>query len=402
MAEPTVLELFRAKQPRKRYREQTGIVVKRSDGFYIRYYKDGDGNTRTKVTKRLCDLSTNERLIPSLQQSFIASINIQRHNNLQSRTDGLEAPPATIADFWNDTYRPWMEANKRFSTLRGYEYDWKMYVKEHLAHRHFTDFKTPDAVALLDYCAEKRKLNKRSLAHVKSLCSGIFCLAVIKGIIEFNPCREAKATVKVRKATPRIEYTPEETITILNAIPEKRAKLFFGLCAVLGMRPSEVAATRWENINDGVLKIREAAPYGVLGDLKTENSKGDILITEPVTSLLKAFRKERNDLAERLWFTHDGVTPINHNTFAKTYITPFARKVCPRWNGCYSGRHGAATTLYNITGDVRAAYQLLRNSLVVVKKEYIKPSVEQGQAGQLQYAQVLRKVMKTTKKKVTK
>lgn len=118
-----------------------------------------------------------------------------------------------------------------------------MYVKEHLAHRHFTDFKTPDAVALLDHCASVRKLNKRSLAHVNSLCSGIFSLAVIKGIIEFNPWREAKATVKVRKATPRTEYTPEETITILDAIPETRAKLFFGLCAVLGMRPSEVAAT---------------------------------------------------------------------------------------------------------------------------------------------------------------
>jgi len=53
MTEQTILELLRAKQkPRKRYREQTGTVVKRSDGFYIRYYKDSDG-VRTKVTERL-------------------------------------------------------------------------------------------------------------------------------------------------------------------------------------------------------------------------------------------------------------------------------------------------------------------------------------------------------------
>ena len=49
------------------------------------------------------------------------------------------------------------------------------------------------------------------------------------------------------------------------AVERIEAKLFFALCAVLGMRPSEAAAAKWENIRDGVLKVREAAPYGVLG-----------------------------------------------------------------------------------------------------------------------------------------
>jgi integrase len=289
------------------------------------------------------------------------------------------------------------EANKRFSTLRGYRYDWNLYVKEHLAHRTFTEYTTVDACELLDHCASVRKLNKRSLAHVKSLCSGIFSHAVRKGIIQFNPWREAKPTVKVRPSATRIEYTPEETISILNAIPRTDAKVFFALCAVMGMRPSEAAATKWENISDGVLKIREAAPYGVLGELKTENSKGDILITEPVTSLLKTYRKERNNPDDGLLFTFDGATPINHNSFARTNIKPHALNVCSRWNGCYSGRHGAATALYNQTGDVRAAYQVLRNSLAVVQKEYIKPSVEQGRMGQALYAKTLRKAARKKK-----
>jgi integrase len=397
MAEPSVLELLRATQPRTRYREQTGTVVKRSDGFYIRYYQDRDG-VRTKVTERLCDLSTNARLIPSLQRSFISSVNIARHNTLQSRAEAPKAQPLTINDFWNDTYRPWVEANKRFSTLRGYDYDWKLYVKEHLAHRTFSEFTTVDACDLLDHCASVKKLSRRSLAHVKSLCSGIFSHAVRKGIIQFNPWREAKESVRVRESEPRIEYTPEETIAIINAVPEAQAKLFFALVAVMGMRPSEAAAVRWENIKDDVVHVLKAAPYGQLGDLKTKRSKRDLIITEPVTSLLKTYRKERSNPAEGLLFTHDGVKPINHNGFARAHIKPHAEKVCKRWNGCYSGRHGAATTLYNITGDVRAAYQVLGNSLAVVQKEYIKPSVEQGQAGQLQYAQVLRKVMRKARK----
>lgn len=148
-----------------------------------------------------------------------------------------------------------------------------------------------------------------------------------------------------------------------------------------------------------MLKVREAAPYGVLGELKTTRSKRDLIITEPVTSLLKTYRESLRNPAEGLLFTPDGTNPINHNSFAKYYIAPDARKVCARWNGCYSGRHGAATTLFNLTGDARAAYQVLGNSLAVVQKEYIKPSVEQGKAGQLEYGKALLKAMKKRKSK---
>ena len=34
------------------YREQIGAVVKRTDGFYIRYYKDSD-RVRAKLTERV-------------------------------------------------------------------------------------------------------------------------------------------------------------------------------------------------------------------------------------------------------------------------------------------------------------------------------------------------------------
>jgi integrase len=80
----------------------------------------------------------------------------------------------------------------------------------------------------------------------------------------------------------RVAYTPEETIAILNALTKPDAKLFFALVAVMGMRPSEVAAVKWENVTEGVLKITEAAPYGVLGDTKTERSKRALKLIEPL------------------------------------------------------------------------------------------------------------------------
>jgi hypothetical protein len=57
MTKASLLEFVRSDK-RPRFREQNGIIVERSDGFYIRCYKDGDGSGRTKVTERLCDLTT--------------------------------------------------------------------------------------------------------------------------------------------------------------------------------------------------------------------------------------------------------------------------------------------------------------------------------------------------------
>jgi hypothetical protein len=82
-------------------------------------------------------------------------------------------------------------------------------------------------------------------------------------------------------------------------------------------------------------------------------------------------------------------TAVNHNSFAKYYIKPHAEKACARWCGLYAGRHGAATSLYNLTGDIRAAYQNLGNSLGVVQKTYVKPDESVGAAGMRKYEEAL-------------
>ena len=391
----SILKPLKADKQR-RFRLQTGSVVKRTDGFYIRYYRDGDAGERTKVTEKLCDLSVlDPKKRALLQRSHMSAINNLHHAELRSEAP---APVLAVGAFWDTVYFPWVKKNRRFSTQRGYEYVWKLYVKAELAHRPIDSYQTIDASEFLTGLTER--LNSKSLSHVRALMSCIFAHATNtkgsngKALIDRNPIRDVRVLANVEKPKERVAYTPEETVAMINTIERTDAKLFFALCAVLGMRPSEAAAVRWENIDEGVLKVREAAPYGRLGALKTERSKRDLTITEPVTSLLKKYRKSLTAPAEGLLFTTKGADPINHNSFAKYYISPYARKACPRWNGCYSGRHGTATTLYNQDGDVRAAYQVLGNTLEVVMAEYVKPDVEQGKAGQVKYEQTLLKAMK--------
>lgn len=52
-----------------------------------------------------------------------------------------------------------------------------------------------------------------------------------------------------------------------------------------------------------------------------------------------------------------------------------------KWKGLYAARRGCATMLVNLTGDVRAGFQVLGNSYAVLEKNYLKTSLEQGEKG---------------------
>ena len=250
MTKADIEDLIRSNR-KQRFRRQHGTVVERTDGFYIRFYRDGEDGQRTKVTEFLTKKteqyhSVNCVPIKLLRDSYMSAVNNARHTALQATTP---APVLTVGAFWQTTYLPWAQANKRFSTARCYEYVWKLYCKPELETTPIDTYTTVDACELLDRMVSGKNLNKSTLGHVKSLCRGIFAAAVRKGVIKINPWREAKESVKVRPKKVRIAYTPQETKAILHAIPRTDAKLFFTMVAVMGMRPSEVAAAKWEHVN---------------------------------------------------------------------------------------------------------------------------------------------------------
>jgi integrase len=370
-----------------RYRRQDGTVVKRSDGFYIRFYKDRDG-ARTKVTERLCDLSMSAVKVKLLSVSHMSAVNSERHAELNSATP---VPAVTVGAFWQTTYFPWIQANKRPSTIKGYESNWKIYVRPELETTPIETFTTVDACKLLDRMVTVKQLNENTLKHVKSLCSGIFAAAIRDGVVKINPWREASESVKVRKAKTRIAYTPEETAAILNALTKPDTKLFFALVAVMGMRPSEVAAVKWEHMDwkKNVYHVCEAAPDGVLGETKSERSDRYLSVEEPVLGYLKEWYEVCVNPSAGLMFANGDGGPVNHKDFARYRIAPEAKKACGRWCGLYAGRHGAFTTLYNITGDLTAVYQRSGNSLQVLMSTYVKPDVSKGDAGNKKHSELL-------------
>jgi integrase len=383
-------ELIQANRHR-RFRRQHGTVVERRGKFFLRYYTEGQDGNRVKVTEELCKKdathhSVDCQLVDMLREQRMVAVNGDAHAKMSAPTPLPKAPPVTIGAFWKLTYLPWAKENLRHSTSRGYERLWSQYLQGSLESKTLVGYETGDGSEFLTALAkngglDKKGLGRRTLQHVRSLASGIFTHAVNVRIITLNPWHEVKILARVREPKPRIKYTAQETVAILNALERPDVKLFFALCAVLALRPSETAALRWEDIEPELIHIRGAAPYGVPGETKTERSKRDLLLIEPVKTLVETWRKACGSPSNGWLFTRSTGQPVDSNDFSRRYIAPVARKVCPRWAGLYSGRHGAATRLYNKQGDSRAAFQVLGNSKAVVDANYIEPDQEQGIAG---------------------
>ena len=96
----------------------------------------------------------------------------------------------SVSEFWENSYLPWLEREKRNSTVRGYKKIWQQHLEPHIGQRILVDYRPHEGAKFLNGLA--KTLRRRSLQHIRSLASGIFTLAVNQeGLLERNPWRDS-------------------------------------------------------------------------------------------------------------------------------------------------------------------------------------------------------------------
>ena len=100
MTKTSILELLKTTRSKRRFREQTGSLVKRTDGFYIRFFRDGENGERTKVTDKLCNLSIiDPKKRKLLQRSHKSTISNAHHAAL--RFEGSAINIRSLQKLWS-------------------------------------------------------------------------------------------------------------------------------------------------------------------------------------------------------------------------------------------------------------------------------------------------------------
>lgn len=319
-------------------RFQTGQLVKAGNQIFIRYY-DPSGK---RVMKKLCRVDKNrtQKQLKEIQTRFMSSINA-------TQTPDAEL---TIHQFW-PIFMEHLKTQQRPirpSTEAGYQKLWNGLLADHFAGKTLAEYRAHHGFVFLDGLAKRKPkpLGRRSIAHIRSLCSSLFALATSLGHVQQNPWREVKSPSTAEPKTST-HYTWQQAQVILNRLePDLRAKTAFGLCWMLALRPGELSALRFEDFDETTCNVQRSAWRGKISQTKTSVSAKKPLI-RPARELLEAWRLASGSPSEG-WLFPSRDSCLDMPTFANRVIKPLAGK---SFTGLYGCRRGILTELTAISGN---------------------------------------------------
>jgi integrase len=226
---------------------------------------------------------------------------------------------------------------------------------------------------------DSNKLSHESRDKIRDVLSASLRLALEHGLIPINPAYKLRVPRERRgKRHAKPYLTPEQFAVLVEIIPEPYASMVY-VAIYTGLRVSELAALRWDDIHENSITIDERYCRGDWDQPKSDASNATIAVNqcvieriERLKSLTISFRNGRgtrrlpavkNSQPDSLVFqsSKDG-KPMRDNNILTRFIKPAARKLGLGWVNWRSLRTSHATWLKLAGADVKDAQAQMRHS----------------------------------------
>ena len=339
-------------------RYQRGYIFEAGNAFHVRYRAEEivDGKpSRVQHSHRLC---TKDRTHPSITSKVVRRLSDEFMATVNAQVPGQPEPDdITVVGFWEATYFPFVKQECKPSTIHGYNQLWEQRLKPHFGEMTLREYRTSHGSVFLT--SLKSKLGRRTIKHIKSLCTGIFTHAVNLGHIETNPWHDAKVLGKTKEPGKTGHYTLEEMENIITALVDHvQAQLVMALAFFLGLRKGEIQSLQWNDIDGGWLHVRRNITRREIVTPKTLKSVRTLPLIEPVKTLLPLWRAKCKP--EQVWlFQNKRGTSQDLDSIAAKIIKPALTKNKLEWKGFHAGRRGLGTVLRKLTGNSTAGRDVL-------------------------------------------
>ena len=217
----------------------------------------------------------------------------------------------------------------------------------------------------------KGTLSAMSIRHHPQVISKALSDAVHDGLIQFNPASAARKPKTERYNASFLN--PSEIDMMLALFIGNVVELPVNLCAVYGIRRSEVLGLKWEHIDfeNRAITVTETLQQGVNGDYvdtpKTNSSYRTLPMTDSVYKLLKGQKHRQERLQGALgagYIQNDYVCTwpdgnvISPNYLTRTFHNVIAKSSLPNIR-LHDLRHSAASNLLNMGFSIVQVQQWL-------------------------------------------
>jgi len=342
-----------------RRRHQRGQLLllgsKKQKRWYGRFYEDTvSGNAVQRIRRKdflgtLAEYPTR-RLAQRALDERLSTINSPTYR---------ARPTATFADF----AKRWeAEVVSQFKSSTGYNYS--LHIRKHLVP-FFGPYQVRDIgpEMVQRFIASQRAAPKT----VRNFCVTLQSMWRSARAWRYvaHDIFDGVVLPKSRK-TRRFFFSAEDVQRIVAAAKEPY-RTFYGLAAEAGLRVGELCGLTVDDLDleRDLLRVRQSAWRGRLGDPKTEGSIRVIELSPQASAHLEAFLKSWRPNSRRLVFASRDGTPWDQNLLLKRKFRPLLRTLgidVPRGNGFHAFRHANASLMDRFAVPVRVRQARLGHS----------------------------------------
>lgn len=382
------MPVSRVKRGRERGQNGTLQVVgktrKRWRGHYWVYQTQSDG-TETRTHKAVVlgfkSEMTRQDAKDALRQVIIRQAEAKRPELTNIMTFG---------QFWRERFLPMYEQSWKASSRATQVDNIERYCVKLIEHRPLSEIQKFELQMILNRLAQQ--FSESVVNKFMIWSRAILEEAVDQDFITKNPARKL-AKPETRAVNKRFLALNE--IPVLLSRMSFREELILRITLVLGLRPGELFALRWDDVMGYALRLDEETVDGkVFSKLKTEGSKGFVALPASLRAGLAEWRELSKPTSDRQFifpnadggvfrldnYRADVLKPALKTVADETGITGVDFRACRRTCGTHLSQHGgvkevqahlrharATTTLdiyiQEIPASVRTAVEKLDETL---------------------------------------
>ena len=355
-----------------RRRFQAPTPFRRGAWWYLQYWRDDFSNgkvQRKKAWAKLAPASVPDREVKKIAAELLRPLN-----------QGLESigSATNFTRFVDGNYIPLVMPTKAKSTQDRYRGVVENYLKPAFGKLCLRDL-TPATLDRYFVGLAAGELAQESVDKVRDVLASIMKRAIRDGLLVKNPLEGMempRARVGRRRSKPYV--TPAQFDELLNRIPEPYASMVY-VAIYTGLRVSELAGLRWNDVHSNGITIDERFCRGDWGAPKSEASNATIAVNRCVIERIhrlklltvevkagRAVRKYRvvkSSEPEDLVFqsVKDG-KPIRDNNILTRFLKPAGREMGLPWLNWRCLRTSHAVWLKLAGADVKDAQGQMRHS----------------------------------------
>jgi integrase len=198
------------------------------------------------------------------------------------------------------------------------------------------------------------------------------------GLLQRNPA-QLLHTPKKSKRDQRV-LTIKELRTILAALP-LREKLIIMLAGISGMRPGEILALQWQDLQSDGIHIQRDIYRGVVQTPKTANSVRTAAISNDIRNDFKQWRAIVPNTRPEAWIfpNERGNKPLAHGNYWRRHILPVLKTVKIKGVTFQALRRTAVTLLNEHGADGTVVAQQCGHGVDVSINTYNKVGIQRQQ-----------------------